>query len=249
MNIDFDFDRDAWGAVSTWCDTDDPSFGDGVDYVLVHWGGGTRRVEEAEVPTILRGWQRYHMRVVDGRQVMSDIAYNYAVDDFGNIWRLRGLNSGGHVTCSKDRDPEGRSYCKSSIGVVWVGGKAASGGPTPEAFEALNRLVRSIGRPVTVKSHRAVKQENSSWTECPGEDLIAWVREERWVELANQVTSNPAFQPFFDKALEIGMYSKYTNVDDVMTAEKLAVFLGRVGLLESPKGSGESGTGQEDSGT
>ena len=133
MNIDFDFDRDAWGAVSTWCDTDDPSFGDGVDYVLVHWGGGTRRVEEAEVPTILRGWQRYHMRVVDGRQVMSDIAYNYAVDDFGNIWRLRGLNSGGHVTCSKDRD---RPRVKAVFG-------ASGSGPSGAPSRSRGRLSRS----------------------------------------------------------------------------------------------------------
>lgn len=48
----------------------------------------------------------------------------------------------------------------------------------------------------------------------------------------NQETSNPAFQPAFDKALEVGMFTKYTSVDDVVTAEKLAVFLDRLGLLQ-----------------
>jgi len=51
-------------------------------------------------------------------------------------------------------------------------------------------------------------------------------------DVADQVTSNPAFQPAFDKALEVGMFSEYTNVQDEVTAEKLAVFLERVGLLE-----------------
>ena len=50
--------------------------------------------------------------------------------------------------------------------------------------------------------------------------------------MANQVTSNPAFQPSFDAALEVGLFSEYTNVDDEVTAEKLAVFLDRIGLLD-----------------
>lgn len=53
------------------------------------------------------------------------------------------------------------------------------------------------------------------------------------VDMANQETSNPAFQPAFDKALEAGMFSPYTNVDDIVTAEKLAVFLNRVELLDT----------------
>jgi len=51
-------------------------------------------------------------------------------------------------------------------------------------------------------------------------------------DMADQETSNPAFQPAFDQALAIGMFSEHTNVDDIVTAEKLAVFLDRVGLLE-----------------
>jgi len=52
-------------------------------------------------------------------------------------------------------------------------------------------------------------------------------------DMADQITSHPGFQDSFDKALEIGMYSEHTNVDDVVTAEKLAVFLDRAGLLEA----------------
>ena len=51
--------------------------------------------------------------------------------------------------------------------------------------------------------------------------------------MANQVTSNPGFQPAFDQALEVGMYSEYTNVDDIVTTEKLAVFLDRIGLMDN----------------
>ena len=45
-------------------------------------------------------------------------------------------------------------------------------------------------------------------------------------------TSNPAFQPAWDKAIEVGMFTEWTLPSDVVTAEKLAVFLNRVGLLE-----------------
>lgn len=48
----------------------------------------------------------------------------------------------------------------------------------------------------------------------------------------NQTTTNPAFQPSFDKAVEVGMFTQYTDVEDVVTAEKLAVFLDRLGLLD-----------------
>lgn len=50
-------------------------------------------------------------------------------------------------------------------------------------------------------------------------------------DMANQETSNPAFQPAFDQALEVGMFSEHTDVSDIITAEKLAVFLDRVHLL------------------
>lgn len=45
-------------------------------------------------------------------------------------------------------------------------------------------------------------------------------------------TSNPGFQASFDKAVDVGMFSQHTRPGDELTAEKLAVFLDRAGLLD-----------------
>jgi hypothetical protein len=223
--------RDDWGARSTQWDEDDPSFLEQVNYVVVHWGGGTRQLLPEEIPGQIYKWQGYHM----SSKGMTDIAYNYLFDDYGDVWVGRGLNPGGHVSCSKDRDPSGRSYCQSSLGICWLGGKNDADGPSPEAYGALRRIIRSLPGVVSVKGHRTVKQENGSWTECPGEDLLDWVSNKEWM-MANQETSNPAFQPAFDKALASGMFSEFTDVSDVTTAEKLAVYLDRVGFFEALAG-------------
>ncbi len=49
----------------------------------------------------------------------------------------------------------------------------------------------------------------------------------------NKQTSNPAFQNAWDKAIDQGVFSEWTEPDDVVTAEKLAVFLDRAGLLDN----------------
>ena len=225
----FDVDRAGWKARSTVFDQDDPSFLEQVRYVVVHWGGGTSQIEAESEDDRLRIWQNYH---IDSKG-WTDIAYNYAFGDSGTLYRCRGLNRGGHVSCSNDRDPHGASYCQSSLGIVWVGGKNDPDGASPEAFEALSRFIRSLPDSVIVKGHRTVKQENGSWTECPGDDLLDWIGQRGWLEVANQKTTNPAFQPAFDKALKRGIYTPYTDVEDPVTAEKLAVFLDRAGVLDA----------------
>lgn len=225
MTPTFDVDRDGWGARPTEFDTDSPAFPANVKYWVLHWGGGTSQIEAESEDDRLRIWQRYHM---DSRG-WRDIAYNYAVGDSGLIYRLRGLNPGGHVSTS-DRDPDGMSYNLSSLGVVWVGGSNDPDGPSEQAYAGMRRLIRSMPE-LTVKGHRTVKQENGSNTACPGNSWLAWIGQRGW-EVANQTTSNPAFQPAFDKALGSGMFTEFTDVADVTTAEKLAVYLDRVGFFE-----------------
>jgi hypothetical protein len=233
MIPEYDVDRDGWGARSTDFDVDDPTFLSGVDYVAVHWGGGTSQIPADSEDDRLRIWQRYHM---DSRGY-RDIAYNYAFGDSGLLYRCRGLNPGGHVKCSTDRDPEGRSYCLSSLGIVWVGGSNDPDGPSEAAYDALARFINSLPG-VTVKGHRTIKQENQSNTACPGNDLLFWIANKGWENMANQETSNPAFQPAFDKALASGMFTEYTDVADVTTAEKFAVYLDRVGFFEALENDG-----------
>lgn len=79
--------RPEWGAVA-------PNGGPGrlaaakVEGIALHWPGDSERREtRAEVAAGLRGWQRFHME----DRGYSDIAYQAAVDQAGDVYRLRGL--------------------------------------------------------------------------------------------------------------------------------------------------------------
>lgn len=172
MHIPYDENQIDWGSALVYADgaygTIDPR------YLVIHWGGLTSDVEGVEAERrVLRSWQRYHMM----SRGMRDIAYNYAVGDSGTVYRLRGLNPGGHVKCSTDRTPEGDSYCIASVGVVWIGGERAAG-PSRAALESMADLVNLTG--LDVKSHQQVKRENGSSTACPGPTWIGWVDEQGW---------------------------------------------------------------------
>jgi hypothetical protein len=53
--------------------------------LVVHWPGTTKPVRD--VPAALRGWQNYHM----DHHGWSDVAYQVAVDQAGEVWELRGF--------------------------------------------------------------------------------------------------------------------------------------------------------------
>lgn len=62
--------------------------GSDVDGIALHWPAmRTRRTTVASVMQALRSWQRFHM---DTRG-WSDIAYQEAIDQAGNVYELRGL--------------------------------------------------------------------------------------------------------------------------------------------------------------
>jgi hypothetical protein len=59
-----------------------------VDGIALHWPGGKSPIRGvANVKAALRAWQRDHM----DRQGWSDIGYQEAVDQDGNVYELRGL--------------------------------------------------------------------------------------------------------------------------------------------------------------
>lgn len=79
------YSRNEWGARPRRAAYD--FGGSNVDGIALHWpGDGNRRTTVAEVKAALRGWQDYHM---DGRG-WSDIAYQEAVDQDGNVYSFAG---------------------------------------------------------------------------------------------------------------------------------------------------------------
>ena len=186
----YDVDQEGWGSVKVYGDS--VSFNP--SYMVIHWGGGTRQVAAGDESFRLRVWQKYHMG-----KGFRDIAYNYAVGDSGTIYRCRGMNEGGH-TKQSDETPEGVPYNAASVGVVWIGGKGDSDGPSEPAKAAMRRFYQTLVShtgPVTVKTHREAKIENGSWTECPGADWVAWVDQEEYMSSTHIVVGveDPRWEP------------------------------------------------------
>jgi hypothetical protein len=141
------------------------------------------------VPSILRSIFAYHRYVRD----YFDIAYNFAIDDFGRIWEAR---AGGVDQAVIGAHAGG--YNAESTGVVVLGSFMAVA-PPPAALEALARLlawklslhgVPSLGRvPVQVAADgaaytpfapgarvslpRIAGHRDGDQTSCPGDALYA----------------------------------------------------------------------------
>lgn len=123
------------------------------DTFVTHYGGtGTlgqspRQIQNFHMDT--RGW--------------SDIAYNWLVDHHGTIYEGRGWDRVGSHTADHNTH---------TVGVCFIGGE---GDATPAARAAIRWLydeaVRLKGGPLLQRGHRDFNP-----TECPGDDLYAWVR-------------------------------------------------------------------------
>jgi hypothetical protein len=151
--------RSAWGARA-------PKGGPGqltpsrVRGVAIHWPGSGETDSfdhDAEVAEALRGWQAFHM---DGRG-WSDIAYQVAVSQDGDVWSLRGLRtqSGANGDASLNEQ-------YGAILLVLVAGELPSA--------AMKRSVQNVIRDFRdiygddakeIRPHSAIRQGG---TDCPG---------------------------------------------------------------------------------
>ena len=145
------------------------------DKVVVHWGGVTvPPVTKAGERSLLRGWQRFHINSRGWR----DIAYNYAVGNSGERYRLRGWNPSGAT--SGDFEGDGIPENNEAVAVVWLGG--SGGAISAEAYAAMGVIVAEIlgaidVDPELVIGHRDVKGN----TTCPGDEWWDWIQAEGWV--------------------------------------------------------------------
>ena len=135
-------------------------------YIVVHWGGMTReRATKALAIQTLRGWQSYHLR-----KGWQDIAYNYAIDELGNMYRLRGEN---HSGATSGKDPHGQPWNDVAVNIVWIGGKSDADGPSALAKARLAEYVEERGLPLL--GH----QETGKATQCPGPDWLEFAQDYR----------------------------------------------------------------------
>lgn len=129
--------------------------------IIVHWNGpamGAYRVDD--VPGIILNTWRYHVQ----SNGWADIAYNFSIDRFGDIWTGRGDR--------KWNAASGTTYANMNyLAVEMLCGEGD--GFTDAMKSALERLALAYvesGRAPHAYRHRDVTQ-----TACPGEEIAAHV--------------------------------------------------------------------------
>lgn len=131
--------------------------GDPADSLVVHHtGGGAAPSSVDDAMAMLRGIQASHQA---GEYV--DIAYNMAVDQFGNAYILRGMDMLGGATYGANTHTRA---------CVWLGNSDVET-PSDAALRAIASLYRSeVGRNLTVD---ATITGHRDWTAtgCPGDTL------------------------------------------------------------------------------
>jgi hypothetical protein len=153
--------RDEWGAKAPTSGRN--SFVGKPKGVGIHWEGphmGTPA--EARVPSILRSIQTFHQ----GSRGWSDIAYNYVVDPYGNVYEGRGMAAASAAFGSNDGN-------QHYVAVCYLGGTGdAFTAPARQAIADLIAYLRSSkGVGTAVKGHRDFKS-----TDCPGDVIYAWIK-------------------------------------------------------------------------
>ncbi|GAB3213804.1 N-acetylmuramoyl-L-alanine amidase [Marinactinospora endophytica] len=120
---------------------------------IVHYSAGP----PSQTP---RQIQAFHM----DSNGWSDVGYNFLIDTDGKIYEGRGwLVVGAHAT----------GHNTSGIGACFIGGNGDATPATRKAIRALyDEANRKAGRTLKIRGHRDVGS-----TDCPGDDLYAWVRD------------------------------------------------------------------------
>lgn len=153
--------RKTWGAKSPSGGRN--AWGPPIKGVGLHWEGphmGTPA--ESKVPAILRSIQAFHM----GSRGWSDIAYNYVVDPYGNVYEGRGMAAASGAF----GDSDGNAHY---VAICYLGGVGdAFTAAARQAIHDLTAYLRKEQKVGTaVKGHRDFKS-----TDCPGDTIYAFVK-------------------------------------------------------------------------
>jgi peptidoglycan hydrolase-like protein with peptidoglycan-binding domain len=153
--------RKQWGAKAPKGSRN--SWGSTIAGVGLHWEGphmGTPA--ESKVPAILRSIQSFHM----GSRGWSDIAYNYVVDPYGNVYEARGMAAASGAF----GDADGNAHY---VAICYLGGSGdaftAAARKSIHDLTAYLRAEHKVGS--AVKGHRDFKS-----TDCPGDVIYAFVK-------------------------------------------------------------------------
>jgi hypothetical protein len=220
---------------------------------IVHHSVNANSYSAADVPALLRSMQAYHMDV----NGWDDIAYNFAVDRFGQAWEARGggvtnvvlgghsqgFNSGtvGVVAIGDFRSAVPPSATIESISQVIAWKFAIHGvGPTSSVPFTTNGSAKYAAG-TTIRLPRIVGHRDVQLTECPGAQLYSKLGTIR----ARVSQLVPAYQPLAATQLVVGdlnadglsdplEYHTGTTADVLWTPTKLGAFAKQSMSINSP---------------
>jgi hypothetical protein len=139
--------------------------------LAVHWNGPAVPESALTDPrAYLEGVRRFHVNT----NGWSDIAYNFGVDQRGDIWVLRGMT---HMSAANG---------DSTVNAQWVAVLAIIGTgqkPSPSMLAGIKTVAsmvrREYPRGTRVTTHQAIRPAS---TACPGPDLIPWVTATNFID-------------------------------------------------------------------
>ena len=131
---------------------------DAVKYVVIHWPGTPGKKISTNIRELLRGWYTYHAK----DRGWTDIAYNYAVDQTGKIWTLRG----------DYRDGATSGWGGRSVSILAV--LANSETPSEDMLKSLKALAETL-RGRAAKGAKIVGHKSLVSTSCPGAKISTWI--------------------------------------------------------------------------
>lgn len=152
-------DRDDWGAAPA---TGGPGqlTPSRVEGVVIHWPGSGETDSfdnDAEVAAALRGWQRFHQK----DRGWSDIAYQRAFSQDGDVWELRGLRTQSGANGNADLNERYGAFL-----LVLVAGEEPSAAMKASVRASITEFRRIYGDDAAkILPHSAVRPDG---TDCPG---------------------------------------------------------------------------------
>jgi hypothetical protein len=155
--------------------------------LCVHWNGPPVPKSAFTDPRhYLEAVRRFHVNT----RGWSDIAYNFAVDQRGDVWVLRGMR---HRSAANG----GRLVNARWVAVLAIVGRGQR--PSSRMLDGIRRVAaktrRAYPRRSAVTTHRAIRPEP---TACPGPDLTRWVRAADFTE-GDEMTRNEMIQALVEE--------------------------------------------------
>ena len=109
--------RDSWGAAPAKQAND---VARSIKFAVIHHTAGTNDYTQADVPSILRGIQSFHQNT----RGWNDIAYNFLIDKWGNVWEGRSGGIGKAIIGS-----HAANFNTGTVGISLMGDFATTAPP------------------------------------------------------------------------------------------------------------------------